>query len=337
MNRNIHGGKTAVGSVSKKKFQSPYVFVVGCPRSGTTLLQRMLDAHPQMAIANDTHFITRAAKKVLRNDPGPALTAELVEQVYSYRRFYRMGLDHQEVVAAADDCGTYSEFVSRLYDRRAMRQNKLISGEKTPDYCRQIPALHRLFPHSKFIHIIRDGRDTALSTLDWATEIKGPGKWSLWASDPVGTCALWWQWQVSHGYTDGARLGPGLYHELRYEDLVVNPAGELNRISDFLGIPYSEKMSHFFRGKTKTQKGLSAKAAWIPPTSGLRDWRSQMSREDTAVFCGIAGSWLARIGYDCEKYPESQAIKRRIESCLSWWGNQSKIKGVCDKERRQSV
>lgn len=319
-----------MAGVLEKKFQNPYVFVVGCPRSGTTLLQRMLDAHPQMTIANDTHFITRAAKKVLPEDPKPALTTELVEQVCSYRHFYRMGLDHQDVTSAADHCGTYSEFVSHLYTSRAKRRHKIISGEKTPDYCRQIPALHKLFPHSKFIHIIRDGRDTALSTLEWATDTKGPGKWSLWASDPVGTCALWWQWQVSLGHTEGTRLGPALYHELRYEDLVADPARELHKISDFLGIQYSEEMSYFFWGKTKTQKGLSAKAAWIPPTSGLRDWRSQMSREDAAVFCGIAGNWLAKAGYECGKYPESQALKSRIKTCLSWWRNQSKFKGVYD-------
>ena len=72
---------------------NPFVFVVGCPRSGTTLLQRMLDNHPQLAVANDTHFITRAAKRILRKDPQPLLTDELVEAVKSYRRFHRMKVD----------------------------------------------------------------------------------------------------------------------------------------------------------------------------------------------------------------------------------------------------
>ncbi len=212
------------------RVSNPYVFVVGCPRSGTTLLQRMLDAHPNMTIANDTHFITRAAKRVLRKDPEPRLTPELVESVVNYRRFYRMGLSARQVQSAAEQSQTYGGFVSRLYDLRAENAGKTISGEKTPDYCRQIPRLDALFPRSRFIHIVRDGRDTALSTLDWANENKGPGKWELWKSDPVGTCALWWRWQVSNGSVDGNRLPDDRYYEIRYEDLVDDPGRQVVRV-----------------------------------------------------------------------------------------------------------
>ncbi len=149
--------------------KNPFVFVIGCPRSGTTLLQRMLDNHPQLTIANDTHFITRAVKKALRRATDPVLTPELVDQVRAYRRFYRMGLDEADVGKATRGCRTYSQFVSRLYDFRDAHAVKYLSGEKTPDFCRQIPALHSLFPVAKFIHIIRDGRDTSLSAMNWAT------------------------------------------------------------------------------------------------------------------------------------------------------------------------
>ena len=307
---------------------NPYVFLVGCPRSGTTLLQRMLDAHPSMTISNDSHFITRAVKRTLRKNPNPALTGELVEQVWSYRRFYRMGLEQKEVWEAAEEGGSYGDFVSRLYNKRAEHQGKPISGEKTPDYCRQIPALNRLFPRARFIHIIRDGRDTALSTLDWATSEKGPGKWPLWASDPVGTCALWWRWQVSSGNQEGSRLGPALYHEVRYEDLVADPAKALNKMSAFLDLPYSDQMTRYFEGKTRMEEGLSAKSAWMPPTSGLRDWKSQMSGENAAVFCGIAGNCLDKSGYQRKEYPDSHVVRGRIEHCLDWWKIHIKSKGV---------
>ena len=310
--------------MSEKSFKNPFVFVVGCPRSGTTLLQRMLDAHPEMTIANDTHFITRAAKRALRKNPNPELTAELLKQVESYRRFYRMGLESRDVHEASQHCSTYSEFVSSLYNRRAELKGKTISGEKTPDYCRQMPVLSGLFPRAKFIHIIRDGRDTTLSTLDWATETKGPGRWSLWATDPVGTCALWWKWQAGSGHFEGQRLGKALYHELKYEDLVADPTGELKQISEFLQILFSEKMARFYEGKTRTQEGLSAKSAWIPPTSGLRNWKAQMSDEDVAVFDGIAGDFLDKISYERRIYKGSQAVKRRIDRCLAWWTDEEK-------------
>lgn len=307
-------------SESEPSITNPAVFVVGCPRSGTTLLQRMLDAHPDLAIANDTHFITRAAKKILRTDPDPDLTPELIEAVLAYRRFYRMGLDEADVRMAARDCAKYGEFVSRLYDLRGQAKGKAYSGEKTPDYCRQIPRLAALFPHARFIHIVRDGRDTALSTLDWANENKGPGKWELWQSDPVGTCALWWRWQVSQGSTEGSQLPADRYQEILYEDLVNDPEDKLQSLADFLEIEYSRDMSTFFVGKTRDKPGLSAKSAWIPPTKGLRDWRRQMSTEDALVFQQIAGDWLARFGYDLLP-DDGTEVTERVERCRQWWKN----------------
>src|SRR5881296_2859749 len=94
--------------------QNPYLFVVGCPRSGTTLLQRMLDAHPQLAVANDSHFIARAVES-LHLPADAALTPAIVEWVKQYHRFHRLGLP-DDAVARAATVGTYREFVSALYD-----------------------------------------------------------------------------------------------------------------------------------------------------------------------------------------------------------------------------
>lgn len=304
---------------------NPFVFVVGCPRSGTTLLQRMLDNHPLLAVANDTHFITRAAKRILRKDPQPLLTAELLEAVKSYRRFYRMGLDEAEVANAAEDCPSYAEFVSRLYTLRGQKKQKQLSGEKTPDYCRKMPVLHTLFPAARFVHIIRDGRNTALSTLNWATASKGPGKWSLWDEDPVGTCALWWCWQAGMGQRDGSVLGADHYLQVRYEDLVAQPEKKLRSIAMFLGIPDSSAMANYHAGKTKHEAGLSAKSAWLPPVKNLRDWRNDMPAEDIDVFEGIAGDLLRENGYSCLGNPPGDKVTSRVEHCLAWWESAGKV------------
>lgn len=302
--------------------RNPFVFVVGCPRSGTTLLQRMLDNHPQLTVANDTHFITRAIKKTFATTPDPLLTPELVDQVLAYRRFHRMGLDEAEVRDAARDCRTYSQFVARLYDFRAARQGKPLSGEKTPDFCRQIPALHHLFPEARFIHIIRDGRDTSLSAVSWASTAKGPGKWSLWAEDPVGASALWWRWQTATGTRDGQALDEGLYHELKYESLVGDSPALLANIAAFLQIPDSAEMANYFAGKTKKNPNLSAKSAWLPPTKGLRDWRNQMAENDIAVFEGIAGKLLTQLGYELSGVEITGTVENRVKRCLDWWQGQ---------------
>lgn len=303
---------------------APFIFIVGCPRSGTTLLQRMMDNHPQLTIANDTHFITRAAKRVLRKDPQPLLTPVLVEAVQSYRRFYRMGLEASDVEKAAENCTTYAEFVGRLYTMRAQKHQKQLSGEKTPDNCRKMPLLHSLFPGARFVHIIRDGRDTALSTLSWASESKGPGKWAYWKVDPLATCALWWRWQAGSGERDGQRLGKEFYHRVRYEELVVEPQKELKAISTFLDIPYSDSMVNYHVGKTRHKAGLSAKSAWLPPVKNLRDWRNDMSHEDIDVFEGVSGDLLRENGYECRDRIPTAAVKSRVARCLSWWDSSGK-------------
>jgi hypothetical protein len=276
---------------------NPYVFLVGCPRSGTTLLQRMLDHHPRLAVANDTHFIPHGVdRKVGKIDP--PLTSAIVDRVRTYRRFYRLGLPDEAVEAAASGARTYSEFVSALYDELGRSRGKPLAGEKTPSYVRQLPYLHALFPSARVVHIIRDGRDTALSALEWATETKGPGKLPLWQDEPIGVCALWWRRHVRSGRSEGERLGRSTYYEVRYERLVPDAAHELRHVAAFLDLEYSPQMAAFHVGKTRSDPGLSAKHAWLPPTPGLRDWQTDMAERDIVLFETLAGDLLDELGYE---------------------------------------
>ncbi len=237
---------------------NPYLFVVGCPRSGTTLLQRMLDSHPQLAVANDTHFITHAIPGL---EPGgdPALTPAIVESVRTNGHFDRFGLSDDAVRDAATGAVTYSEYISGLYTQLGCLHGKPLAGQKTPRYGLYLPFLHALFPQAKTVNIIRDGRDVTLSTLEWAHEKKGPGRFALWKDHPVAVCAQWWAWQVSTGQRDGRALGPTLYHEVHYEDLVARPEESLRRIADFLDLPYAPEMLTFYEGKMRDEPRLSSK------------------------------------------------------------------------------
>jgi len=298
--------------------QNPYLFVVGCPRSGTTLLQRMLDGHPQLAVANDTHFIPKAIGQV---DPGvnPPMTPELLQAVREYQRFPRLGLPEAAVDSAAENARTYSQFVSALYAAFAQMHDKPLGGEKTPDYVRELPRLHALFPWAKIIHLVRDGRDVALSALEWARERKGPGRFELWAAQPVAVCALWWRWQVSTGRQDGANLPRDCYREIQYEDLVSQPEESLRALADFLELPFSPRMVAFYEGKTRPQSGLSAKSAWLPATRGLRDWRTQMGEKDAALFEALAGDVLGELGYELRADTLSEETASVAERCRNWW------------------
>jgi len=304
--------------------RNPFVFLVGCPRSGTTLLQRMVNAHPQLAVANDTHFIPRALKKInTKAHQGDwvtlPLTEDLVSSVRHYRRFPRLGVAEEAVNQAANRAQTYSDFVSELYLEFAGMHGKALGGEKTPDYVKCLPLLHGLFPWVKTAHIIRDGRDVALSTLQWANPEKGPGKFELWKTEPVAVCALWWRQQVGLGRRDAALLKPDRYHELRYEDLVSDPATVLRSVTDFLGLDFASEMLSFNEGKVRSDSGLSAKKAWLGPTPGLRDWRVQMDNRSVELFEALAGDLLLELGYERIFTEISPSITAVAQRCRDWW------------------
>lgn len=293
----------------------PYAFVVGCPRSGTTLLQRMLDHHPMLAMANDTHFIPKVVDPAGADVP---FSPEIASRVLAYHRFPRLGLGEDAVWRAAEGSLTYAQFVRALYAEFAARRGKPLAGEKTPDYVRHLPLLGRLFPRARVIHIIRDGRDVALSTLQWARPDKGPGRFPLWREEPVAVCALWWRWQVTTGRSDGRDAG-SRYREVRYEDLVTHPSDTVATLCRFLDLPFASQMLVCNAREERRRPGRSAKTAWLPPTPGLRDWRTQMRERDVALFEALAGDLLSTLGYERATGAPSAALAAVVDRYRDRW------------------
>jgi hypothetical protein len=280
---------------------NPYVFIVGSPRSGTTLLQRMVDAHPQIAVVNETRWIARYFEKRTGLTPEGFVTPELIPKLLEHRRFPKMkvGREALERLINSDELVSYPSFVSALFDLYGQHEGKSLVGDKTPSYVLNLPTLHALWPEAKFVHIIRDGRDVCLSMLNWLSEKAqvAARRRATWTEDQVLTSALWWKQRVLLGREDGGALGPELYYEIRYETLVSQPATECAALCDFLGLPYDDAMLSFHEGREKADFGLDAKKAWRPITSGLRDWRSQMTLDDIERFEAAAGDLLEQLGY----------------------------------------
>jgi hypothetical protein len=279
---------------------NPYVFIVGCPRSGTTLLQRMVNAHPQIAITPETHWIPRLYKKRSGLTVEGLVTPELISHLLELPKFTRLGIGREELVELMGEgqSVSYSTFVTGIFDLFGKGQGKALVGDKTPGYARNVGILNALWPRARFIHLIRDGRDVCLSIANWPkAHQKRPGKFATWKEDPVSTTAFWWDFMVRVGREEGESLGPELYYEIRYESLVENPAEECTRLCGFLGLPYDGAMLRFHEGRTKESPSLDAKHAWLPVTRGLREWQSQMPPDDVERFEGVAGELLNELGY----------------------------------------
>jgi Sulfotransferase family len=253
---------------------NPYVFIVGASRSGTTLLRRIVDAHPDIAITRETHWITKLLDGEDAISPDEPVGPELLARLATVERFARMEVDHAalERLLARSEPVFYAEFVSTAFDLYGRAQGKALVGDKVAGYVLDIPILHELFPQARFVHLIRDGRDVCSSVFDWERQHRKFAKFSTWEADRVSTTALWWERRVRAGRAAGPPLGPGLYRELRYE------------------------------------------ALWQPITPGLRSWRTEMSGEEREHFEAATGALLEELGYPrAVPHPSPAAVEHAAQ------------------------
>ena len=300
--------------------RNPFVFMVGCPRSGTTLFMRMVNAHPEVAVIPEVGWLARRYEEREGLTPDGRLEPGFVDTLPKrgdFGRYTPLPISREELAefAAADPAPTYAELVSLLFDRYGEERGKPLVGNKTVDHALNVGTLHEVFPEAKFVHLIRDGRDVASSAISWRRAKRLAEEFSTWSEDPMTTAALWWEWHVRRAREEGLPLGDDLYHEVFYEDLVADPAGECAELCDFLGIPFSDAMLRFHEGREREDPDLNAKRAWKPPTRGLRNWRTGMDREVLQRFEAVAGGLLDELDYErgTDGVPDG-AVRRAAEA-----------------------
>ncbi|HHN78313.1 MAG TPA: hypothetical protein ENK11_06540 [Phycisphaerales bacterium] len=292
------GNTSGRGRIKANNPPCPLVFVVGCPRSGTTMLERMLDAHRDIAMAHETHWVTKHTKRGRDLTSRGHLRPETLDALYADHRFARMAPPREQIEEMmARRPLKYRRFVRTVYDHYRRSRGKAYAGDKsTGGYIRDLGRLHRVCPDSKIVHLVRDGRDVCLSMLNWPKSARAAGRYAMFKDDPVATVACWWQWHVRAAMRQGRPLGEDLYTEVRYERLVREPERECAALCAFLGLEPDDAMARFHAGRSKPG-GRSANAAWLPPTPGLRNWRIQMTDEQIEMFEAIAGETLESLGY----------------------------------------
>ena len=286
-------------------------FIVGCPRSGTTLLRLMLDSHPSLAIPDESSFIVD-----LRGWRGGGRSpAVALERALAHPRFSRWGLDPAVVrrMAAAASPSSYAEAMRVMFAAYAASQRKSRWGDKTAIHVAHIPLLAKLFPTAQFIHLIRDGREVAVSSAerDW-----GP-------RTPIAGALLWRRW-VGTARAAGQRLEPERYLEVRLEQLIATPESVLRGICDFLGEQFAPEMLEYhdtaearvWSDAAGARRHLHRHVA-LPPTAGLRDWRAGLSAAQQAAVEAAAQPLLGELGYAAQRFAPTAAIRARLD-WLRW-------------------
>jgi len=259
----------------------------------------MVNAHPDIAITPESHWIPRLYAKSWAVTPEGPVKPKLIRRLLGHPKFARLKISSEEIarLTANGKPISYANLVSRIFDLYGERQGKPLVGDKTPDYVRSIVTLHSLWTSARFVHVIRDGRDVALSMMDWPKFRPKPGDFATWREDPVSTAALWWELNVRLGRQAGKSLGHKLYYEVRYESLVSRPGEEGAALCAFLGLPYTDAMLRFYAAPEASDPGLDARRAHLPVTPGLRDWRAQLPPQDNERFEAAAGGLLEELGY----------------------------------------
>jgi Sulfotransferase family len=290
---------------------NPYLFVVGAPRSGTRLLGRLVNAHPDIAVIHEARFVPGWFRHRRGVTPEGFVTPELVEKLAKFERFEQLEVEREQLeqLVAGRKRLPYSAFVTELFDLHGTALGKRLVADKSPRYVRNLPTLHELWPQARFVHLVRDGRDVALSVLSWRKVVERGelvANLPTWEEDHTTTVALWWERLVRLGREDGGALGPALYHDLRYESLVSDPAAECEALSAFLDVPYDEAMLRYHEAADARRSRHASR----PPTPGLRKWRAQMPAEEIERFEAAAGGLLEELGYP-RAFPRIDANARR--------------------------
>jgi hypothetical protein len=284
------------------------IFVVGAPRSGTTLLRIMLSSHPRIYIPPESDFIPRLYLGRARVPMSRDRAERDLRVILANRRFLREWHDElpdpTAFVAALPEV-TPAALLDALYRAYAAQHDATRWGDKSPIYARYVPLLTELFPSAQFIHLIRDGRDATLSTL-----AAYPDRFYV----DVYFAARWWRQRVRAARHAGLALGPAHYTEVRYEDLTTDPDDVLRSLCDFLGEDYVPAM----REPHKLARELLAPGGRHAPVreplhANSGGWRSRMPVTDQRLFHAVASDLLAELGYEvADRGPLGPGERARI-------------------------
>jgi hypothetical protein len=211
------------------------IFVVGCPRSGTTMLSLMIHAHPRLAMPPETRFLIKTWRK--RANFGDLSTPEqrlkLAKAcVRTGSKIRDLGLDPDEMLQKIlDGPPTIGSAFGIIFREFAQQHGKARWGDKRPAYYQEVDVLLRLFPDAQIVHIVRDGRANvaSLKKMPW------------WPFDSVGSMAAWSMAEYC-ARRNMRRLPKDVFHLVRYESLVADPKAVLGELCDFLDEEFHEAM-----------------------------------------------------------------------------------------------
>jgi hypothetical protein len=285
----VHVGERMI---ERKRFP---VFVMGCPRSGTNLLYDTLLSSGGFAVYRGRVPIYQALIPRFGSLDRPESREKILAAWLGGKGFQKSGLDRAELTAdVLENCRTGGDFLSIIMGSVARKQQVARWAVYSPDTVLRVATTKKEIPEALFVHLIRDGRDIALS-LRKLGEFN-PFPWSRRPRSLEET-ALYWEWMVQRGRRSGREI-PNAYREVHYEDLVADPRRTLKNLGEFLDhdLDYDRIQSAALGTLSKTNSSFREEAtnAGFNP---VERWKQRLSAHQAAALEWQVGKTLEATGY----------------------------------------
>ncbi len=281
------------------------VFVLGCPRSGTTLLYHMLLSAGNFAVYRAESHVFNVLEPRFGSLSQASNRRRLLAAWRDTELFRRTGLEWNEISEQVmAKCRNGGDFLRIVMEAMARRQGVERWADCTPEHLLYLDRIKRTIPNALIIHIIRDGRDVALS-LEKQAWIR-PFVWHR--RKTLEVAALYWEWMVRKGRRDGRDLGPD-YLEVRYEDLVLAPQKILGEVGRFVGqeLDY-DSIERVGIGSVSKPNSSFLEEMKDGDFSPVCRWKTSLSPARLEQLETLLGGTLTELGYEREGSAEPSSI-----------------------------
>lgn len=324
-------------------------FIVGPPKSGTSWLQATLNSHPEIFCSGEGKFFGRNLKT---DNPYGQWGAEvsrvltgLDREINDRASLYSALADSKDLRSwfrknggwtRKEDVGLHTRVLVRLtmdylFAEACSRSGKSIVGDKSPSHIQYLEEIHEFYPEARIIHIIRDGRDHAVSTIfhTWRQardlggvfplalegrqrrdayyedrESFGPEKRSIFDEASLRALAGSWRDKVARARENGPRFFADRYFEVQYEELQAWPEALFGETIGFLGADTDEELVRRSVEENSFERRTGNRALGVEDPksfyrSGMaRDWENHFTERDKLIFKEEAGEFLVELGYE---------------------------------------
>ncbi len=280
---------------------APPFFILGSPRSGTTLLRQMINRHPEVFIPPENGEIQGMVRTFgrLRHSPWPDVVRAVLDRFACGYEAPFWEIDLQRVAERANALAPLHRSLAGIfgvlyseYGRQHAPGKRRWGDKSTPGHFQYLNKLDYVFPDARFVHIIRDGRDSVLSCVRTGfydgSYVKAAHAWT----ENVRACDRF-----------GRRCGPGRFLSIRYEDLVDSPPLLIKHICGFLGIEFTPAMT----SDIVDRRNLSGDVIALPhhrnvlqpvSSASVGNWRSALPSQSQSVVTSIMRGELRSHGYE---------------------------------------